>query len=312
MSLRVVRSTDIIQVQHPIFLIVGLPGLGKSSLGYSCENPLLLNFDSESAQARTVNRGDSIDVLSIEDFRDLEQNGHPLIDSASTVILDTVGNQIELMKRVVIKDNPKHGYSGNLTQQGWGALKNRFTDFLLKYRSKKNLFLITHAKQQGGDDRPFYRPQIDGGARDYVVQQADFVGFLHMVGTQRILDFSPNESWFGKNPAQWPAWEIPDPQRARTFMTQLFQRGRERFAEISSGSTAQANQVMDWKSQIETLTRLEELNKAVPQILGLNDTVRPQVAMLILERGKTLGFTYDNVHKRFLSPVPEKEVLVSL
>src|SRR5919198_117440 len=104
-KLKVVRATDRIEVQHPLFLLIGLPGLGKSSLGYSCEKPVALNFDSESAQARTVNRGDSINILDVESLIELETYGHPLIDQAETVIHDTVGACIELLKVAVVKEN---------------------------------------------------------------------------------------------------------------------------------------------------------------------------------------------------------------
>src|SRR5260370_11420635 len=63
MSLRIIRSTEPVPVEHPIFLIYGQPGLGKSSIAFSAGHPIVLNFDSESALCRTVNRRDALNVL---------------------------------------------------------------------------------------------------------------------------------------------------------------------------------------------------------------------------------------------------------
>ena len=40
--MRIIRATDAIPVEHPVFMVFGQPGIGKSSLAYSCKDVLVL------------------------------------------------------------------------------------------------------------------------------------------------------------------------------------------------------------------------------------------------------------------------------
>jgi len=302
-SLHVNRSTDRIKVEHPIFLIVGLPGICKSSLSYSADKPVSLNSDSESAQARAVNRGDSINILTVDDLIELETNGHPLINEATTIIEDTVGSLIELIKAAVLT-NVKCGTNGRPNWLGWAAIQQRYKNLHYKFRTAgKNQLLIAHAKEREQDNVTFYRPQIDGGARDFVIQQADFVGFLHIVGKERILDFNPTESWHGKNPGQWPPLVVPPPEKARTFLSDLMQKGRDELGKISEASAQVAAVIEAWKSTIASYTKLEEFNGAIPEIRKLTPVQNVQVKKLLMDRSKELNFTFDAAKVLFSAPV---------
>lgn len=310
--LRIIEATETIDVKHPIFLIFGQPGVCKTSLGFSAENPVLLNFDTESALARAVNRGPAMNVLTIEELRELEA-GSDLLDPYSTITIDPVGSCVSLMVQDMIDKNPKLGRDGNPSPQGWGVLKNRFRKWMTQLRAMdKNILLVAHHKEDKNGDSVFVRPDIAGGSKDEVMRLADFVGFVYMSGKQRMLDFNPTEAWYGKNPAQWPAWNVPAPEKARTFMAQLFQKGREHLSRASERSATVAQQVDDWRADIQTYQAIEEFNRAVPKILQLSDAVRPQVATMIRRRGTEQGFAYDAERKAFFVAQPAQEATVTL
>ena len=48
--LRIVRATEPIPVDHPVLLLFGQPGIGKTSLAFSAKRPLLLDFDATIAK----------------------------------------------------------------------------------------------------------------------------------------------------------------------------------------------------------------------------------------------------------------------
>jgi hypothetical protein len=312
MSLRIIEPTDTIPVEYLIMLISGQPGICKTSLAFSAENAILLNYDTETALSRAVNRGRSLNVQTTELQQQLE-NDYSIIEPFSTVIIDPVGELVNLMKVALIQDNPKMAYAGDLIPKGWGTLGNRFRTWMTTMRTlRKNLIFISHNKEDKNGDSVFNRPDIPGGSKDQVLRLCDFVGFIYMRGRDRILDFNPTESWFGKNPAAWPEFRVPAPEKARTFMTQLFAKGREALLKSSEASAGIANAVLDWKAQIATFTSLDEFNRAVPEILKLNATALPQVAHLIRTKGKASGFEYDVNRKLFYAPVPERELMVTL
>jgi AAA domain len=312
MSLRIIEPTEVINVQHLIMLLSGQPGICKTSLAFSAENAILLNYDTKTALARAVNRGPSINVQTIELQEQLEKD-YSIIEPFDTVIIDPVGELVNLMKASIMKENPKLAYAGDLIPKGWGTLGNRFRTWMTTMRAmQKNLLFISHNKEDKSGDTVYNRPDIAGGSKDQVIRLCDFVGFIYMLGRDRILDFNPTDTWFGKNPAQWPAFRIPAPEKARTFMAQLFKKGREALSQASEASAIIANQVDDWRAAIETFTKLDEFNKAVPEILTLNATALPQVAHLIRTRGKACGFEYDVNRKLFYVAKAAEEVLVTL
>lgn len=300
--LRIIEATETIVVEHPIFLLFGQPGVGKTSLGFSAENCILLNLDTESALARTVNRGRAINVLTLEELRALEECGD-LLDPFSTIVIDPIGACVNLMAADIIDKNPKNGRDGNLSIQGWGVLKSRFRNWMTLLRARnKNILLIAHHKEDKNGDTVFVRPDIAGSSKDEVMRLADFVGFLFMNGKERMLDFNPTESWFGKNPARWPAWKVPAPEKARTFMTQLFAEGRAALSKASEVSATAALQVDDWRAHIATFNSADDYNRAIPEIKKLSATVQPQVVKIMMDAAAVCGIPFNKQTKQFLQP----------
>jgi len=312
-SLRIVEPTEAIVVEHSIFLIYGQPGIGKTSLGFSAENTLLLNYDTESAIARAVNRGRSINVLTVEQQEELQTDGAELFKPFQSITIDPIGACVNLMAEVVIARNPKYGKGGSLTLQGFGQLKADFRKWFTHLRTlQKNLLFVAHNKEEGDSGGKFNRPDITGASLSEVLRLSDFVGFLYMNGKERVLDFSPTESWFGKNPAQWPALKVPAPEHARTFMAQLFAKGREALSKESESSAVAANQVLDWTAAIGTKTSLEEFNKIVPEIRELKPPVQPQVIKILMKQAETHGFKYDYDRKVFFVPAKQQQEQATL
>src|SRR6266705_3461931 len=103
-TLRIIRGTDPIRVDHPVFLIYGQPGIGKSSLGFSAREPITLNFDGQNGLARAVNRREALDIATIEEFALLREQPQ-ILQPFTTIVVDTVGRALDLMTLQVIKDN---------------------------------------------------------------------------------------------------------------------------------------------------------------------------------------------------------------
>jgi hypothetical protein len=271
----IIRATDSIPVEHPVFLIFGQPGICKTSLGYSCDEPLLRDYDKGAHRA--ANRRDT---LLIDTWADVaESNDAKALEPYKTVVEDTVGRCLDLITADIALTDPKKAPGGNLSQQGWGVLKNRFRQHVATLRGLgKDVLLIAHDKEDKDGDTRIVRPDIVGGSYGEVMKVADFVGYLYMNGRDRVLDFNPTDRWVGKNPAGWTPFKVPPVGKAQTFLAGLFDLGREALGSISEVSAKLALQVDDWRSQIETFTTADEFNQAIPEIKRLPPTTHPQVA----------------------------------
>jgi len=306
--MRIIKATEAIPVEHPVFLIFGQPGICKSSLGYSCKDPLTLDFDQGAHRA--ANRRDTLLIQSWADVIDLMENGD--LDPYSTLVPDTVGRCLDFMTAHLAKADFKKFPGGNPSQQGWGVLKNTFKAWMTDLRTRgKDVCLIAHDKEDKDGDTRIVRPDIVGGSLGEVLKTADFVGYLYMNGRDRVLDFNPTDRWFGKNPAGWAPFKVPASAKATTFMADLFDQGRAALGHISEESAHITQQVETWRAKLDTLTTADALNAEMPLIKAITFTVvQPQVAKLLMDRGKALGLHFDTKAKRFLSAKEEVNDLV--
>lgn len=300
--MRIIKANEAIPVAHPVFLIFGQPGIFKSSLGYSGKDPLTLDFDKGAHRA--ANRRDTLVIDSWGDVVELMAN-QTALDPYATINIDTVGRALDLITADIAATDPKKAPGGNLSQQGWGVLKNRFRMWISSMRALgKDVLLIAHDKEDKDGDVRIVRPDIVGGSYGEVMKVADFVGYGYMAGRDRLLDFNPTDRWIGKNPAGWAAFKVPPVAQATTFMAELFDRGREALGKISEASALVTQQLDDWRAQIGTFTTVDEFNRAIPEVKKLPPVTGAQVAKILLDVGEANGFTFDKVKKVFLAPQP--------
>lgn len=296
--MKIIKATDAIPVEHPVFCWFGQPGIGKSSLGYSTRDPLLLDFDGGAHRA--ANRRDTLAITTWDDIVELIEN-KGVLDPYATIVVDTVGRCLDVMTTDIIATIPRLGQNGNLTQQGWGVLKMRFRTWIAQLRQLgKDVALIAHDKEDKDGDIRVVRPDIVGGSYGEVMKVADFVAYIYMAGKDRTMDFSPSDRWVAKNPAGWRPFPLPPISKAQDFMADLFNRGRTALGAISEASANVTQQVEDWRAQIGTFTLAEDCNRAIPTIQALPPIVVPQVKKLLVERAKQLNVVWDTGQKAFV------------
>lgn len=302
--MKIIKSTETIPVQHPVFLLFGQPGIGKSSLGYSGKDPLLLDFDKGAHRA--ANRRDTLVIDDWRDVAELMEHQEALAPYA-TIVVDTVGRCLDLMSADIIAGNPKLGRDGALTLQGYGALKARFRLWIAQLRTYgKDVVLLAHDKEENDGDTKSVRPDITGGSYAEVMKISDCVGYCYMAGKNRVLDFNPTDRWIGKNPANWAPLPLPPAPKATAFLADRMMDARTALGAMSGESAKTAAQVDDWRAAVESYTTTEEVNRAIVETAQMSALVAPQAKKLLMDRAKTLHFTWDTKTKTFVKPQPEE------
>lgn len=300
MAIHIIKGTEPIPVEHPIFVIFGRPALGKSSLGYSAPAPLLLDFDGGAHRA--ANRRDTLRITSWADVVELTASPEAM-EPYSTFVVDTVGRALDVISADIAATDHKKAPGGVLSLQGYGVLKTRFRQWMATLRAQgKDVLLIAHDREEKDGDATIVRPDIIGASLGEVMRVADFVGYLSMSGRDRVLDFNPTDRWVGKNPGAWPPFKVPPVDKAQTFVADLMVRGRDALGAISAESSKVLEQVEEFRAAIEALTAPEHLTKAIPDTEKLVPVAAVQAKRLIMDRATALGFTFDRASKSFVAP----------
>jgi len=301
MTLRIIKGTEAIPVEHPVFLIFGQPGIGKSSLGYSLADVLTLDFDKGAHRA--ANRRDTLVIDTWADVQALMQAADVLA-GYKAITVDTVGRCLDVITADIAATDPKKAPGGNLSQQGWGVLKARFRTWISQLRALgKDVLLIAHDREDKDGDTRIVRPDIAGGSYGEGMKVADFAGYLYMVGRKRIRDFPPTDRWVGKNPAGWQPFEIPPIAQAGSFMADLYDRGRAALGQISEAQAQTTAQLDVWRSAVEGMSTPDEINRAIAEELPtLPRVIAAPVKRLLADRAKALGFTWDAKAKAYVAP----------
>lgn len=297
MPLKITRSSDPITVDRLTCVIYAQPGIGKTSLSFTANNPLLLDFDRGSHRA--VNRKDTV---QIETWADVAAISAEDVEPYDTVILDTAGRALDVLTEYIMGD-PKNTTKdrAKLSIQGYGVLKNTFTGFCKRLNTfGKDVILIAHMDEQKSGDEVVERLDVTGGSKGEIYKAADMMGRLIMVGGRRELRFSPSDTSFGKNPGQLQPILVPDhsdPAFA-TIMANAIEATKTRLNELT-------------EAQKEAITEQEWFRKALPKIdsadkiNGLLDraTASGRVAKaLVNDRAKELGLTYSKNDGLYVAP----------
>ena len=101
--MRIIEPTETIDIKHPVMMIHGWPGIGKTSLGYTMRKPLLRDYDKGAHRA--IGRQHT---LVIDSYADVEaSNSGDALAKFDTVVEDTVGRCLDVMTVKLIAENPK-------------------------------------------------------------------------------------------------------------------------------------------------------------------------------------------------------------
>jgi hypothetical protein len=255
----------------------------------------------------------SLQVESYQQVLDLLTSNE--LDGFDTIVIDTLGKLIDRMGEYVTQNNPKNrNGNGQLTQQGWGQVKNEFHALITLINGKnKSVVFVAHEKEEKEGDVTKKRPDVPGSAGKDVVKELDFMGYMEMSGNKRTISFSPSGAYYAKNSMGLDSIiEIPEIQAGNSFIKDVvvsaIRNRREQDAaqagpydEVIGKIDAMANTAKDLTALNEAYTRMTALNHIWDSKLYAKSKIR--------DAAKALNATWDKAASRFIGPaVPKPEV----
>lgn len=291
MALRIIKSSDPIKVERLNVCIYGAPGTGKTSMAFTSESPLLLDFDNGAHRA--ANRKDTVRVQQWEDVATLSADD---LADYKTIVVDTAGRALDILTADIIRRNPKAGRGGALTLQGYGTLKAEFVAWLKALNAiGKDVLLIAHMDEQRNGDDIIERLDVQGGSKGEIYKAADAMGRIAIREGRRVLNFSPTDAAFGKNPGRLEPILVPTPDADPAFLSGVIASIKKRLNELTE-EQREAQSVLDsWRGIIEALETPEHFTEKFSAI-----TKAPAAAQALYKaKAKDKGFVYSKTTGAF-------------
>jgi hypothetical protein len=291
MALRIIRASDPIRVERLNLVLYAPPGTGKTSLAFTAEAPLLLDFDQGAHRA--ANRKDSVRVAHWGEVTDLTAED---LEPYKTVIVDTAGRALDHLTADIIRRNPKAGRGGALSLQGYGTLKAEFVAWLKSVNAiGKDVILIAHMDEQRNGDDVIERLDVQGGSKGEIYKAADAMGRIAIRDGKRVLLFSPTDAAFGKNPGQLAPMEIPHPEKAPDFLAGVIQQIKDRLNAMTE-EQAEARKLLDaWRETIAELETAEHFNEKLMAVKKA-----PKAAQALFAQAATAkGLVFNGQEKKY-------------
>lgn len=285
MALRIVKADDPILVERINMCVYGAPGLGKTSMAFTASSPILLDFDGGSHRAK--NRKDVVRIKAWEDVTKITQED---LEPYRTVVVDTAGRALDKLTTDIIAVNPKMGRGGALTLQGYGELKSKFAAWLNLLNSfGKDVVLIAHMDEQRSGDDVVERLDVQGGSKGEIYKSVDAMGRIYVRGKERVLDFSPRENSFGKNPCSLEVMVFPDPSQEPEFLSKIMGSIKQKLNQETESQTAAKKEIEEWSIALDDFSAADDFNRCLDDFRKAS---RP-VQRLVATRATALGLTFN-------------------
>ncbi|PHM53494.1 ATP-binding protein [Xenorhabdus hominickii] len=290
MALKIIKATQPIEVKNLITCIYAPPGLGKTSMAFTAASPLLLDFDKGAHRSQFRK-----DTVQVSGWGEVEQIAESDLTPYQTIVVDTAGRALDCLAAELIRKNPKFkGYGGQLSLQGFGALKAGFSGWLNLLKSfGKDIILIAHMEEKQVGEDLVERLDIQGGSKGEIYKVADVMGRIRIEGTgssaKRMLDFNPSASGFGKNSAQLPVQEVPHFSTSPDYFAEIIQTTKDELNKQSEEARqAQEALALSRKFILNTKTILKSSENIGQESLSpigyyrhLNQPIRDLIRMKI-------------------------------
>lgn len=290
MALNITKASDPVHVDQIVVTLYSPPGVGKTSLGFTSDDALLLDFDG--GVYRSANRGDSVPVKS---WADVFTMGAEDLSGYKTIVVDTVGRALDYLSLNIIGRDPKAGSkTGTLTLQGYGKLKGEFSSWLKLVRSfGADVVLLAHADEQRSGDDVIERIDAQGSSKNEIYKCSDAMGRLAIRGGKRVLLFSPSDTSFGKNPANLDPVPVPTFDSHSRFLGDVIRTIKAKLNTMSDDQREIAALLAGWHERVVASTTPAAMTALLAEVGALDVRIHDNAKRVLWSHAKDHGVNYE-------------------
>ena len=290
-----------------IMIISGLPGVGKTTLALSSPDVMLIDTDEGVSRVKPEHRKDSSICATYEE---LLSDVKAAEGRYKTIVIDTAGALIELMKEWAMRTDPSaNKKSGGFSIQGYGIIKSEFLRLSAELRKKFNVVFLFHANREKNGEEDFYDIVCEGATKTLVWQPADLGAYMHMVNGDRYLGFTPTMNYNAKSAygikglVKVPELENDD---LNDFLTKLFEQVKKNIALESEDLKPQKEQYDKAMSAgMKLVNGIDNPEKAIPALETIRKlehglTSQKELESAFKAKVKELGYEYNKKEKTYV------------
>ena len=296
MALVLPNETDYAQ-DNIVMILSGLPGIGKTTCACSAPGVIVIDVDNGMKRVRPEHRKPSIVVNTYDEL--LNDLRNPVVRNAKTLVIDTGGALIELMKEWAADQPGGQKKGGGLSLQGFGIVKSEFNRLFREVRKYHNCVLLFHTlKERDRDGSAVYDIQCEGATKQTVWQPVDLGCYMQFIGNDRYLCFKPTQEYSAKKcygvSDMYKVPELSDGE-PNNLLENLFAEVKANLAaEAESGKIKKAEyesvmqqgrDIINSVSNVKTATAASKQINELPESLTSRDELRCAFKMKLDELG---------------------------
>lgn len=281
-----------------VMLIVGEPGIGKTTLAMAAKNPILFDFDlgaertafRSAVVARPENYSELLAFVQSPEFKEY-----------STVVFDTAGAFVDRILFAHVRTNSPKYYdfdAGMPNQKGWGIVGNCFKEIfnICKFAGVDIIFIAHEKKEQAKKgDIPKSIPKIQGQALAVILEACSQVGLMYSHNGNRILDFKQDQTQTTKDSAGIGTVTIETfaaDSPSRQFQS-LIQNCKKRISENANRHTEAAAETVEIRRLIKLVKDPESATMLAERISNFKNGITTQLKLELIEFAKTVNLKCD-------------------
>lgn len=303
MSFTIFKQGDQVKTESLTAVIYGEPGIGKTSVSMTTDNPILLDFDM--GLQRAVNRKTAVRVDSWNGVMELIKSKDFEKLNPKTIIIDTAGTMLDnYIAEYVKKDDPKNSRrGGELSMSGYGSMKNVFKQFMdWAKKQGKNLIFLAHSKERTEGDDAVFIPKMTGGSYDILREASDLIGFMYASKNSRVINFTPSPSHIGKDCAEIGTVVVPHytDENYPAFIQDLIDKTLSKMNAMGEAQAAVLEMLNEYRESVKSIESAEDANIQIDVISEEESkTAKIQLFGILKKHCESIGIQYDTKTKKF-------------
>lgn len=315
MALNIITPAQPIVVNAIKVYFYGDPGMYKTTLGMTANKPLVIDADKGAYRTGANRRGD---VVVAESWMDIANITEADLAPYNTVVFDTIGRVLDLIKSHLANNNKNTKSDGSLKLNVQGVANNMFSLFVNKLIGfGKDVIFIAHATEDKNDTLTLVRPDLGGKNRQEIYRLADAMAYLaeetdSRGNSNRVLKFKGGEGFHTKDSGNLGNVIVPDLRKPENsqFMANLIQATKDHLNTLTPEQQQTMKLQMEWEQWQKSCSEAQYPSEFNVLLEGL-DQQHPffkDMWECMKHFAYQIGLTYNKEKKKWL----ELEVLPSI